>query len=92
MHAAEEQHWARVVDSVKHPALPVHPEGDDVSLVGELFWQGLCPETALGDQVWAGVLWQGVWVDPRWVFGCKTKTQCTAPAALLFSDLENTCF
>lgn len=56
MHAAEEQHGAGVVDSVKHPALLVHPEGDDGPLVGELLRQRLGPEAALRDQVWAGVL------------------------------------
>lgn len=56
MHATEEQHGAGVVDSVKHSALLVHPEGDDGPLVGQLLRQRLCPETALRDQVWAGVL------------------------------------
>lgn len=92
MHTAEEQHWSGVVDSIKHSALFVHPERDNISLVGELLWQRLCPEATLGDQVWAGVLRQGVWVDPRWVFGRETKTQSTTPAALLFSDLQSTYF
>lgn len=56
MHAAEEQHGARVVDAVKHPALLVHPEGNDGPLVGELLRQCLCPEAPLRDQVWAGIL------------------------------------
>lgn len=56
MHAAEEQHGAGVVDAVKHPALLVHPEGDDGPLVGELLRQRLRPEAPLRDQVWAGVL------------------------------------
>ncbi len=64
MYPAEEQHRVGVVESVKHPALLVHPEGDDVSLVGELLRQGFSPEASLGDQVWAGVLRQSVWVDP----------------------------
>lgn len=92
MYPAEEQHGARVVDPVKHPTLLVHPEGDDVSFIGELLRQGFCPEATLGDKVRAGVLGQGVWVDPRWVFACKTKTQGAAPAALLFSDLESRYF
>lgn len=74
LHATEEEHRAAVVNSVKHSPLLVHPEGDDVSLVGELLRQGLGPEAALGDQVWAGILWQGVRVDPRRVLRCKTKT------------------
>lgn len=56
MHAAEEQHGAGIVDAVKHPALLVHPEGDDGPLVGELLRQRLRPEAPLRDQVWAGVL------------------------------------
>lgn len=56
MHAAEERQGAGVVDSVKHSALLVHPEGDDGPLVGELLRQRLGPEAALRDQVWAGVL------------------------------------
>lgn len=89
-HAAEEQHWAGVVDSIKHSALFVHPERDDVALVGQLLRQRLGPEATLGDQVRAGVLGQGVGVDPRWVFGCEAKAQGTTPAALLFSDLQMT--
>lgn len=92
MYTTEEQDGTGVVDSVEHSALLIHPEGDDVSLIRELLWQGFCPETALGDQVGAGVLGQGVWIDPRRVFGGKTKTQRAAPAALLFSDLEITWF
>ena len=90
VHAAEEQHGAGVVDPVKHAALLVHPEGDDVSLVGELLGQSLGPEAALGHQVGAGVLGQGVWVDPRRVFAREAKPQGAAPAALLFGDLERT--
>lgn len=90
MDPAEEQHGAGVVDSVKHSALLVHPEGDDISLVGKLLGQGFGPEAALGDQVRAGVLGQGVGVDPGRVFTCETKSQGTAPAALFFSDLGST--
>lgn len=89
MHAAEEQHGAGVVDSVKHSALLVHPEGDDGPLVGELLRQRLGPEAALRDQVRAGVLGQGVGVDPRGVFARKAEAQSTAPAALFFSYLED---
>lgn len=64
MYPTEEQHGAGVIDSVEHPALFIHPEGDDVSLIGELLWQGFGPEAALGHQIRAGILGQGVWIDP----------------------------
>lgn len=41
----------------------------------------------MGDQVGAGVLGQGIWVNPGGVFACESKTQGAAPARLLFSDL-----
>lgn len=87
-HATEEEHGSRVIDPVENPALLVHPEGNDVSLVCKLFWQSLGPKPALGNQVRARVLWQSVRVNPRWVLGSKAESKSPAPATLLFSDLQ----
>lgn len=89
MDAAEEQHGAGAIDAVKHPTLLVHPKGDDIALIGQLLGQGLGPEAVLGDQIWAGILGQVVWVDAGRVLGGEAQTQGSAPAALLLSDLEN---
>lgn len=89
VHTAEEQHGAGAVDPVEHSALLVHPEGDDGPLVGELLRQRLGPEAALRDQVRAGVLGQGVGVDPRRVLAGEAEPQGAAPAALLLSYLED---
>lgn len=64
MYPTEEQYGAGVVDSIEHPALLIYPKRDDVSLIGELLWKCFCPEATLGDQVRAGILGQGVWIDP----------------------------
>lgn len=83
----EEEHGSRVVDAVEHAPLLVHPEGDDVALIGELFWQGLGPEAALGHQVRAGVLGQRAGVDAGRVLAREAQPQRPAPAALLRGDL-----
>lgn len=55
MDPAEKQHGSGVIDAVKYPTLFVDPKGDDVSLTGELLWQGFSPESALRHQVRTGV-------------------------------------
>lgn len=83
----EEEHGCRVVDAVEDTALLVHPEGDDVPLIGKLLRQRLGPEAALGHQVGAGILGQRVRVDAGRVLACEAQPQCPAPAALLLGDL-----
>lgn len=85
----EEEHGGRVVDAVKHTALLVHPEGDDVALVGKFLGQRLGPEAALGDQVRAGVLGQRVRVDAGGVLACEAQAQRPTPTALLLGDLDS---
>ncbi len=86
--AAEEQHGAGIVDAVKYSPLLIHPEGNKVSFVCELFWQGLGPEAALGYQVRAGIFGQGVGIDSRRVLRSKAQAESATPAALLFSYLK----
>lgn len=86
--ATEEQHGAGIVDAVKYSPFLIHPEGNEVSFICKLFWQGLGPEAALGYQVRAGVFGQTVGVDSRWVFRSKAQAESATPAALLFSYLK----
>lgn len=85
----EEEHGGRVVDAVKHTALLVHPEGDDVALVGKFLRQRLGPEAALGDQVRAGILGQRVRVDAGGVLAREAQAQRPTPTALLLGDLDS---
>lgn len=85
---AEEQHDSRVVDAVEDTTLLVHPESDDVALVGKLLRQRLGPEATLGHQVGAGVLGQRVRVDAGWVLAGEAQPQGPAPTALLLGDLQ----
>lgn len=85
--SVEEEHGSGIIDAVEDVALLVHPEGDDVALVGKLLGQCLGPETTLGHEVGAGILRQRVRVDARRVLAGEAQTQGTAPAALLPCDL-----
>lgn len=84
----EEEHGGGVVDSVEYTALLVHPESNDVALIGKLLGQRLGPEAALGHQVGAGVLGQRVGVDAGGVLAREAQAQRAAPAALLLGDLR----
>lgn len=86
--AAEEQHGAGIVDAVKYSPLLIHPEGNEVSFVCKLFWQGLGPEAALGYQIRAGIFGQAVGIDSRRVLRSKAQAESATPAALLFSYLK----